>query len=66
MSDEARDLLASDEYEAAFTAVMTGTELVALPQEQRDVLLRARELTDTQPPGWPMPTRLDPTRSDQA
>ena len=66
MTDEVRELLASEEYDAAFTAVMTGTELAALPAAARELLVRARELTNTQPPGFPMPSRHDPTRSDQA
>ena len=66
MSDEARELLASEEYQAASTAVMSGTERAALPQEQRDILTRARELTDTPPPGLPMPTRFDRTRGGDA
>lgn len=65
MTDEATDLLASEEYGQAFAAVMSGTELAALPQEQRDLLLKARELTDTPPPGSPMPAGYDRTRSDQ-
>jgi hypothetical protein len=65
MADEATELLASEEYEQAFAAVMSGTELAALPQEQRDLLLKARELTDTPPPGWPIPASYDPSRSDQ-
>jgi hypothetical protein len=66
MSDEITALLGSAEYEAAFNAVMTGSELAALPQEQRDLLLRARELTGTSPPGYPMPGVPYPTRSDDA
>lgn len=65
MSDEAQGLLASAEYEEAFNAVMSGTELAALPQAQRDLLMRARELTDTPAPGFPMPAKYDPTRSDE-
>jgi hypothetical protein len=65
MSDEAQTLLASAEYEEAFNAVMSGTELAALPQAQRDLLVRARDLTNTPAPGWPMPAKYDATRSDQ-
>lgn len=66
MNDEARDLVGSAEYEAAFNAVMSGVEPALLTQEQRDLLTRARELTGTPPPGYPMPGRYHPTRSDEA
>jgi hypothetical protein len=66
MSDQATELLASDEYEAVFNKVMTGTEPGALSEKERTLLAEVRELTNTPAPGLPMPTRHDPTRSEQA
>lgn len=65
-SDEKAELLASPEYEAAFNKVMSGTEVGALTEEERALIVRARELTGTQPPGFPMPSGHDRTRSEDA
>lgn len=62
MSDRTRDVLGSELYRTAFTAVMTGTDPGLLPDEQRRVLAEAKELTDTPGGGYPMPLGLDPTR----
>ncbi len=64
-TDETRELLASTEYEGVFNAVMSGTEPGLLTEAQRALLVRARELTNTAAPGLPMPSRHDPTRSDE-
>lgn len=62
-ADKASELLNSPEYEAAFNAVLSGVELAALPKEQQDLLLQARELTGTPAPGYPMPGVPHPTGS---
>lgn len=41
---------------------MTGTEPGMLPDDQREALRRARELTATPSPGLPLPLGIDPTR----
>lgn len=62
-ADEARELLQSEEYEAVFNKVMTGVEPALLADDERTLLARARELTGTPPPGFPMPGVFHPTRS---
>lgn len=51
----AEDVLSSPVYAAAFVAVMSGTEPGLLPDDQREAIRLARELTGTPPPGYPMP-----------
>lgn len=61
--DEAVSVLSSEVYEQAFHQLMSGVELAALPEEQQAAARRAIQLTGPMGPGWPMPTRLDPTRN---
>jgi hypothetical protein len=61
--DELAEVLGSQAYATAFDAVMTGTEPGLLPDDQREALRRARDLTGTPGPGYPVPTSLDPTRN---
>lgn len=58
------ELLSSSLYEQAFTKAMSGND-VMLSGDERDALVRAKELTNTPGPGYPMPTRLDSTRHHQ-
>lgn len=64
MTDPTREVLSSEAYEAAFRKVMSGADPALLDDEERDVLRRAKELAGTTDTGYPMPWRLDPTRSD--
>jgi hypothetical protein len=64
MSDPVRDVLASEIYETAFRKVMTGTDPALLDEPERDALRKAKQLAGTTGPGYPMPVRYDPTRSD--
>lgn len=61
MTDPVRDALSAEAYERAFNKVSSGNEM-DLTDEERDALRTAREVTNTQGPGAPMPWRLDPTR----
>lgn len=61
MTDPVRDALSSEAYERAFEKAMTGNE-AALDEEERAALAKARDVTNTQGPGYPMPWRHDPTR----
>lgn len=62
MSDDAREALSSAVYERAFEKAMRGNDL-DLTDEEREAARKAREATRTEGPGWPMPWRLDPSRS---
>lgn len=61
VSDES--VLSSQAYADAFVKVMSGTDLELLSDDERRVLREAREAARTEGPGYPMPTRLDPTRA---
>lgn len=64
VTDPIREALASDVYERAFGKVMTGTDAALLDDDERQALKTAREVTDAQGPGYPMPWHMDPTRRD--
>lgn len=59
--NEVAEVLGSPEYADAFRAVMSGAQPALLPDEQRQALFKAKELTRTPGAGYPMPLRLDPT-----
>lgn len=59
--DAAYEVLSSPLYQQAFNKAMTGNE-VMLDSDERDILIRAKDLTNTPGPGFPMPVQLDPTR----
>lgn len=63
--NEIAEVLGSQEYAAAFRTVMSGGEIALLPDDQRNALMRAKELTHSPGPGYPMPLQLDPTRADE-
>lgn len=64
VSDPVREVLASEVYKRAFGKVMTGTDVALLDEDEREALKTAREVTDTQGPGYPAPWDVDPTRRD--
>lgn len=61
-NETAAELLASKVYGRAFTKAMSGSDAL-LDDDERIALRRAKELTNTTGPGYPMPTQLDPTRT---
>lgn len=63
MSDPIREALSSETYERAFRLVMQGTALELLSDDEQQALRTARDAVGEQGPGFPMPWRLDPTRS---
>ncbi|MDQ4037827.1 MAG: hypothetical protein M3313_05640 [Actinomycetota bacterium] len=56
-------MLSSEVYERAFAKVASGVDPSLLPEDERTAVLRAKELTGTPGPGYPMPQRADPTRN---
>lgn len=64
VSDPIRDALPSEVYRRAFGKVMAGTDVALLDEDERQALKAAREVTNTQGPGYPAPWGMDPTRRD--
>jgi hypothetical protein len=60
--DDLREALSSEVYERAFSKVMSGVDPASLPDDERDAIRRAKDVTGTGA-GYPMPWRLDPTRN---
>lgn len=62
MTDPVRDALSSETYKRAFGKVLSGTDVALLDDDELAALKTAREVTDTQGPGYPAPWDMDPTR----
>lgn len=60
---EITEALSDPAYERAFAKVSAGTDPALLPDDERAAVMRAKELSGTPGPGYPMPQRADPTRN---